>query len=94
LFNRDAAVLTTARKKKIRATVAKEVGMKNPAEETTVRPNQIQKSSCREPDWFDPVSQLVIFEKEPRLFPTTTATVLMRLFNQNQKPALLFLATS
>jgi hypothetical protein len=43
LFNRDAAVLTTARKKKIRATVAKEVGMKNPAEETTVRPNQIHK---------------------------------------------------
>jgi hypothetical protein len=26
--------------KKIRATVAKEVGMKNPAEETTIRPNQ------------------------------------------------------
>jgi len=31
--------------KKIRATVAKEVGMKNPAEETTVRPNQNQKTN-------------------------------------------------
>jgi hypothetical protein len=43
LLNRKKPVMTTARKKKIRATVAKEVGMKNPAEETTVRPNQIQK---------------------------------------------------
>jgi hypothetical protein len=39
------AVLTTARKKKIRATVAKEVGMKNPAEETTVRPNQTKNQT-------------------------------------------------
>jgi hypothetical protein len=35
-------VLAAVLKKKIRATVAKEVGMKNPAEETTVRPNQNQ----------------------------------------------------
>jgi len=35
-------------KKTIRATVAKEVGMKNPAEETTVRPNQNQNPNKKE----------------------------------------------
>lgn len=34
---------TTKDKKKIRATVAKEVGMKNPAEKTTIRPNRNQQ---------------------------------------------------
>jgi hypothetical protein len=54
-------------KKKIRATVAKEVGMKNPAEETTVRPNRNQiTGKLNKPD---PTFQLVLHEKEPRLFP-------------------------
>jgi hypothetical protein len=56
-------------KKKIRATVAKEVGMKNPAEETTVRPNQNQKPNHRKLNQSDPVFQLVLYEKEPQLFP-------------------------
>jgi len=33
--------------KPIRATAAKEVGMKNPAEKTAVRPNQNPSSPCR-----------------------------------------------
>ena len=42
LPNREKAGFARGEQKKIRATVAKEVGMKNPAEETTVRPNQNQ----------------------------------------------------
>jgi hypothetical protein len=54
-------------KKKIRATVAKEVGMKNPAEETTVRPNRNQTTGkLNQPD---PTFQLVLHEKEPQHFP-------------------------
>jgi hypothetical protein len=41
--------------------------MKNPAEETTVRPNQNQtKGKLNQPD---PTFQLVLHEKEPQLFP-------------------------
>jgi len=37
-------------KKTIRATVAKEVGMENPAEETTVSPNQNQNLAAGPPN--------------------------------------------
>src|ERR1017187_10305391 len=41
--------------------------MKNPAEETTVRPNQNQTmGKLNQPD---PVLQLILYEKEPQLFP-------------------------
>jgi hypothetical protein len=40
------AGLLSALRKPVRATVAKEVGMKNPAEKTTVRPNQNLKTRC------------------------------------------------
>ena len=40
--------------------------MKNPAEETTVRPNQNQTTKLDQPD---PVFQLILYEKEPQLFP-------------------------
>jgi hypothetical protein len=76
-------------KKKIRATVAKEVGMKNPAEETTVRPNQNQITGNR----ADPIRfhNSFCLRKNRHFFPTTIPD---RLFNQNAKQALHFLPTS
>ena len=41
--------------------------MKNPAEETTVRPNQNQTTGKL--NQSDPVFQLILYEKEPQLFP-------------------------
>jgi hypothetical protein len=77
--------------------------MKNPAEETTVRPNQIKlretKLAVITPGTVrttpavrnqpDPVSQPALNEKEPQ-----SPIILLRLFNQTRKQALPFLATS
>jgi hypothetical protein len=41
--------------------------MKNPAEETTVRPNRNQTTGKL--NQLDPSFQLVLHEKEPQLFP-------------------------
>jgi hypothetical protein len=44
-------------RKPIRATAAKEVGVKNPAEKTTVRPNQNPKPALSPPRIKKPFAQ-------------------------------------
>jgi len=59
--------------------------MKNPAEETTVRPNQNQKPNQRKLNQPNPVSQLILFEKEPQLFPHQNHCNLTTTIQPNSK---------